>query len=201
MRVMVVGQKWLAEVVALDLSGAGHEVAAVAVPRLDDRLARVGLALNAEVVVAERRLSPAAVPPGTDLILCAYAHCFVDRMARGRARLGAIGYHPSLLPRHRGRDAVEWAIRFGDPITGGTVYQLDDGADTGPVLQQEWCWVRPGDNAEALWRRELAPMGRRLLGTVVDDLALGRAVGQPQREDVATFEPAIGGRALAMFPG
>ena len=138
--------------------------------------------------------------PGTDLVVCAHAHCFVDGMARGRARLGAIGYHPSLLPRHRGRDAVEWAVRFGDPLTGGTVYQLDDGADTGPVLRQEWCWVRPGDDAATLWRRELAPMGRRLLGLVVADLAAGQAVPVAQREDVATFEPAIRAQPLARFP-
>ena len=191
MRLMVVGQKWLGASVAAALAARGHLVAAVAVPRLDDRLARVGAELDADVVVAERRLPSGAVPPHTDLVVCAHAHCFVGGDARGRSRLGAIGYHPSLLPRHRGRDAVEWAIRFGDKVTGGTVYQLDDGADTGPILRQDWCWVRPGDTAETLWRRELGPIGLRLLPLAVDDLSLGRAVPAAQDATLATFEPAI----------
>lgn len=191
MKVMVVGQKWLGESVARRLASAGHEVAAVAVPRLDDRLAIAGDELGAEVVMAGRALTDGAVPPGTGLIVCAHAHCFVGAGARGRARLGAIGYHPSLLPRHRGRDAIAWALRFNDPVTGGTVYQLDDGADTGPILRQEWCWVRPGDTAEALWRRELGPMGVRLLCETVDGLFLGTVAPTPQDPAVATWEPAL----------
>jgi methionyl-tRNA formyltransferase len=197
MKVMVVGQKWLGAEVAQALVAAGHELVAVAVPRLDDRLARTGLAVAADVVAAERRLSDGAVPPETDLIICAHAHCFVDAAARARARLGAIGYHPSLLPRHRGRDAIEWALRFGDSVTGGTVYQLDDGADTGPILAQDWCWIGPGDTPESLWRRELAPMGVRLLVRTAAALARGEAWPQPQRSDVATWEPAVTNRRLA----
>ncbi|WP_428496421.1 hypothetical protein [Pseudomonas chlororaphis] len=49
-----------------------------------------------------------------------------------------------------------------DPITGGSVYWLDDGTDTGPVLLQNWCHVRSDDTAQLLWRRETAPMGLRL---------------------------------------
>ena len=193
---MIVGQKWLAAEVAHALVMGGHQLLAVAVPRLDDRLARAARAVQADVVVAERRLVASAVPPSTDLIVCAHAHCFVDAAARGRARLGAIGYHPSLLPRHRGRDAVEWTLRFGDPVAGGTVYQLDDGADTGPILAQDWAWVTPGDTAESLWRRELAPMGVRLLARAVADLAAGRATWAGQRADVATWEPALAARRL-----
>jgi methionyl-tRNA formyltransferase len=195
-KLLVVGQKWLGAEVAHVLQLGGHELLAVVVPRLDDRLARAGVAAGAEVVVAERKVPEGAVPPGTDLIVCAHAHAFVGGAARARARLGAVGYHPSLLPRHRGRDAVEWALRFGDPITGGTVYQLDDGADTGPILAQDWCWIAPGDTAESLWRRELAPMGIRLLARAVSALAKGTAIATPQRPDVATFEPAISGSRL-----
>jgi methionyl-tRNA formyltransferase len=190
-RLVVVGQKWLGAEAARALAAAGHHLLAVAVPRLDDRLALAGRELGVDVAVAEKRLQAAFVPLGTELIVCAHAHCFVDGAARARARHGAIGYHPSLLPRHRGRSAIEWALRFGDPVTGGTVYELDDGADTGPILAQDWCWIAPGDSAELLWRRDLAPMGLRLLTQAVADIARGHAVRLPQRPDVATFEPAI----------
>lgn len=50
-----------------------------------------------------------------------------------------------------------------DLIAGGTVCWMDDGADTGPIEEQEWCHVLSAETASELWRRALAPMGVRLL--------------------------------------
>lgn len=190
MRVSIIGQRWLGATAADAFRGAGHTLVAVVAPSADDRLARAGSAAGARVVVS-RRPRAQDLGDGVDLVVCAHAHAFVDAGVRSAARLGAIGYHPSLLPRHRGRDAIEWALRFRDPITGGTVYQLDDGADTGLVLLQDWCWIGPLDTAESLWRRELGPMGVRLLLAAAEGLADGLLVGRPQRPDVATWEPAL----------
>ena len=49
-----------------------------------------------------------------------------------------------------------------EPVTGGTLYRMDDGADTGGILLQDWRHIRPDDTAQSLWQRELAPMGLRL---------------------------------------
>ena len=49
---------------------------------------------------------------------------------------GTIQYHPSLLPRHRGRSAVNWPIIKGETETGLTVFWPDGGIDTGDVLLQ-----------------------------------------------------------------
>lgn len=190
MRVMIIGQKWLAAEVLALCGRHGHEVAAVAVPSDQDRLAVAATAVGVPVVVAPRRLEPEAVPDGVDLLICAHAHAFIPAVARLKARLGAIGYHPSLLPRHRGRDAVRWVLHMGEPVTGGTVYWLDDRADGGPVAAQDWCWVRPEDTPDSLWRRELGPMGLRLLERVLLGLAEGRVVARPQDELLATWEPS-----------
>ena len=103
--------------------------------------------------------------------MAAHSHDFISRAVRNRLSIGAIGYHPSLLPLHRGRDAVRWTIRMGDRIAGGTVFWLSDTVDGGPVAIQDWCFVRPEDTAQSLWRRELFPMGVRLLSRVVDEEA------------------------------
>jgi methionyl-tRNA formyltransferase len=135
------------------------------------------------------------VPDGLDLILCAHAHVFVTASARQKARLGALGYHPSLLPRHRGRDAIVWTLHMGDLVAGGSAYWLDDGADTGDIAAQDWCWVKPCDTPDGLWRRELGPIGLRLLGDVLKRLDAGEVPRRPQDEAVATWEPAyVGGR-------
>ena len=88
------------------------------------------------------------------------------RRSRDRG-CGGIGYHPSLLPRHRGIAAVEWTILEGDPIAGGSVYHLADGWDAGAIAAQDWCFVGKGETARELWERALAPMGLELLKRVV----------------------------------
>jgi methionyl-tRNA formyltransferase len=130
--------------------------------------------------------------------VAAHAHAFITAGARQATRHGSLGYHPSLLPRHRGRDAVRWTIHMGDAIAGGSAYWMDDGADTGPIAAQDWCHVLPGDDARTLWRRDLAPMGLRLLERVLAALDQGIVTATPQTEAAATWEPAFGaGRKLS----
>lgn len=197
MRVMIVGQKFFgAEVLKLCLA-RGDDVVAVSAPRVDDRLAALATDAGVPLCQVDKRLGAEWVPDGLDVILCAHAHLFFTPEARAKARLGALGYHPSLLPRHRGRDAVVWAVHMRDQVTGGTAYWLDDGADTGDIAAQDWCWVKPGDTAEALWRRELAPMGLRLLSGVLTRLDAGEVPRTPQDPDMATWEPAYVAKRLA----
>lgn len=200
MRLMLVGQQWLGAEVLRAVCERGHQVRRVAAPA-GDRLGQA--AIDADIPVADpgARLEAAWVPEGVDLIVCAHAHCYVTAGARARARLGAIGYHPSLLPRHRGRDAVRWAIHMRDAVTGGTVYQMDDRADGGPVLAQDWCFVWPDDTPATLWRRDLGPMGIRLLVRVIDDLAAGTARATAQSEPLATWEPSFTRPQLRSKPG
>lgn len=69
------------------------------------------------------------------------------------------------------------------------VYWMDKGVDTGPIEAQGWCPVLPGEDAAALWRRALAPMGVRLLVQVVSRLAGGaKPQAVPQDERVAIRE-------------
>ena len=112
--------------------------------------------------------------------------------ALAAAKLGGIGYHPSLLPRHRGIAAVEWTIREGDPIAGGTVYHLADRMDAGAIAAQEWCFVRKGETARELWERALAPLGQKLLAEVIDYAKTHNALpAKPQDEQFATKAPAL----------
>lgn len=130
------------------------------------------------------------LPEGVDVIVAAHSHAFIGRKTRGKARLGAIGYHPSLLPRHRGRDAVRWTIHMGDPVTGGTVFWLSDAVDGGPIAAQQWCHVAAGDTVKSLWRERLFPIGIRLIVNVLRQLAAGRMVRVDQDERFATWEPS-----------
>jgi glycine cleavage system regulatory protein/folate-dependent phosphoribosylglycinamide formyltransferase PurN len=172
----------------------GIEFGCVIAPAADDRLAVAAQAAGFPVhVLANPKAVPGeAVPEGTDLIVAAHTHARISREALARSRLGGVGYHPSLLPRHRGIAAVEWTILEGDPIAGGSVYHLADGWDAGAIAAQDWCFVARGESARELWERALAPMGLALLGRVVrharDHASLP---AQAQDERFATRAPMI----------
>jgi methionyl-tRNA formyltransferase len=135
---------------------------------------------------------PEAIAPDTDLVLTAHTHARVSDEAIGRARLGGIGYHPSLLPRHRGIAAVEWTVKEGDPIAGGSIYHLAHRMDAGAVAMQDWCFVRKGETARELWERALAPMGLDLIGRVVRFVKEhGYVPAKPQDEAFATKAPSL----------
>ena len=191
MKIMLVGQKWLGAQAFSSLRDAAHDILAIAAPSPQDRLWSAAQQAAVAAIEVGKRLEAEHVPAGTDLIVCAHAHCFISEAARKATRLGAIGYHPSLLPLHRGRDAIEWAIRFRERITGGSVYWMDDRADAGPVICQDWCFIRPQDTAEDLWRRDLGPMGLKLLELAVALIAQGGGAGKPQDESLHTWEPAL----------
>jgi len=133
-----------------------------------------------------------AISEGTDLIVAAHTHARVSNEALARSRLGGVGYHPSLLPRHRGIAAVEWTILEGDPIAGGSVYHLADGWDAGALAAQDWCFVGRGESARELWERALAPMGLALLAKVVRHARdHGSLPAIPQDPRFATRAPMI----------
>lgn len=172
----------------------GIEFTSVVAPASDDRLALAARAAGIAVHVLENpRIVPGiAIAEDTDLIVAAHTHARVSDEALGRSRLGGIGYHPSLLPRHRGIAAVEWTVLLGDPIAGGSVYQLADGWDAGGIAAQDWCFVLPGETARELWERALAPMGLALLSKVVHCARLqGHVPAYPQDQRFATKAPLI----------
>ena len=147
----------------------GIEFTSIVAPAADDRLALAARAAGIAVHVLENpKMVPGeAIAEGTDLIIAAHTHARVSDDALARSRLGGIGYHPSLLPRHRGIAAVEWTILEGDVIAGGSIYHLADGWDAGAIAAQDWCFVNKGETARELWERALAPMGIALLSKVV----------------------------------
>lgn len=172
----------------------GVEIAGVIVADGEDRLAAAACAagLHVHVQAHPKTIEASEIPPGTDLIITAHSHAKVTEGALAASRLGGIGYHPSLLPRHRGIAAVEWTINEGDPVTGGTIYHLAEKMDGGAIAAQEWCFVKKGETARELWERALAPLGLKLMARVIDHAkAFGSLPSKAQDEQFATQAPRI----------
>jgi methionyl-tRNA formyltransferase len=193
MRVALVGSRWFGAQMLQLLTERGDDVF-VAATNGSDQLAKAAGAAGVPLVVLDnpRRLGPEHLPNEVDVLVAAHSHAFITAPARTRAKRAAIGYHPSLLPRHRGIAAVEWTIKCRDPIAGGTVYHLSDTLDGGLIAAQDWCFVYPDDDANTLWRRALAPMGLRLLIDVIDQIdRLGFAHAYEQDPKAVTYAPAL----------
>lgn len=105
------------------------------------------------------------------------------------ARLGGIGVHPSLLPRHRGPDPYFAVIDQGDRVTGVTVHRIDQEYDTGAVLASRSIEVGEGWNAWQLARRLDRP-SIALLRDVVARLDTGETIPEEKQDDTrATWAP------------
>jgi methionyl-tRNA formyltransferase len=171
MRITLVGSRHFGVTTFNTLRQHGVDIVHVVVHDGEDRLAAVGRAAGIEVVVQAdpKRVIASEIAPSTDLIVTAHSHARVTREALAASKLGGIGYHPSLLPRHRGIAAVEWTI-----------------------AAQEGVFVKKGETARELWERALAPLGQKLLADVIYHAKThGSLPATPQDEEFATKAPSL----------
>jgi methionyl-tRNA formyltransferase len=195
MNILIAGQKWFGAEVFRELRQHKEvKIAAICAPVGPERADK--LAAQSDLwrvpLIPSGTLKAATMPDGIDLIVAAHSHDFIGEKTRLRATHGGIGYHPSLLPVHRGRDAVRWTIRMGDKVAGGSVYRLANRMDGGNIVAQRHVFVRPGDTAQSLWRDLLGPLGVELLvESALRYAREGFVNGEPQDETVATWEPSI----------
>jgi methionyl-tRNA formyltransferase len=98
---------------------------------------------------------------------------------------GILNLHPSLLPRHRGATPIPAAILAGDAVTGVSLFRMDPGMDTGPLVAVERLDLEPGEDAPAAEVR-LAALAARLLARAIGPYLRGELVARPQPADGVT---------------
>ena len=152
--------------------------------------------MNGVQVVEAGTLNRGNFPEGVDLGITAHSFDYIGKATRYKPSIGWIGYHPSLLPRHRGKSSIEWTLAMKDPITGGSIFWLNSGIDRGDIAYQDWIHVdpklmiNPKKGAKQLWREELLPMGLNLFEKALKDIFNGKIIRIPQDERFSTFEPS-----------
>ncbi|MEH0828310.1 MULTISPECIES: methionyl-tRNA formyltransferase [unclassified Micromonospora] len=130
-----------------------------------------------------RELAPDCVP------VVAYG-ALVPPVALEIPRHGWINLHFSLLPAWRGAAPVQHAVLHGDELTGASVFQLEQGLDTGPVYGTLTDEIRPTDTSGDLLER-LAHSGAGLLVAVLDAIEAGSARAEPQPTDGVSLAPKL----------
>ncbi|HQF54789.1 MAG TPA: methionyl-tRNA formyltransferase [Fibrobacteria bacterium] len=111
----------------------------------------------------------------------------------GATRLGAINLHGSLLPKWRGAAPVQRAVESGEAVTGGTIFRLDNGVDTGGIILQEKIEIGPDDTSGDVLAK-LAEQGGAWLARAVDHLEANPA------DPGLKQDPALATRAPKLFP-
>lgn len=111
---------------------------------------------------------------------------------------GTINYHPSILPRHRGASAINWAVIMGDTRTGLTIFWPDGGIDTGLILLQKEIQIGPDDTTGSLYFNHLFPMGVDAILESIDLVKAGNAPKIAQDEEGATYEPPCDDRVAGI---
>lgn len=108
------------------------------------------------------------------------------REVRDVPRLGSIGTHPTLLPEHRGRHPLIWALVEGRTRGGLTLFRLDDGVDSGDVLWQRSFEIGILDDAGDLYRKVEA-LERIAIAELVPALQHGTVRPVPQDPARASY--------------
>lgn len=104
--------------------------------------------------------------------------------------LGTINVHGSLLPRYRGAAPIQWAVLNGDPETGITIMQMDEGLDTGDILLPGNLIIAADDTAGSL-AVKMADLGGRLLIEALERLKAGNLPPHKQDDSLATPAPPL----------
>jgi methionyl-tRNA formyltransferase len=112
---------------------------------------------------------------------------------RAAAKTFTIGFHPTALPRHRGRAPIAWSILLGLRETGSSLFIIDEGTDTGPILAQRQISIDPRETVASLITKQLDAL-RTMLSALVPDLASGNWEARPQDHSQASYCAARGPR-------
>jgi methionyl-tRNA formyltransferase len=132
----------------------------------------------------EAQQALAALAP--DLVVVVAYGLILPQAVLNIPRLGCINVHASLLPRWRGAAPIERALLAGDPQTGVTIMQMDQGLDTGAMLLSKALAVSASENRQTLEDR-LTAIGCEALVFCLDNLEPLQAKAQQQDNSLSTY--------------
>jgi methionyl-tRNA formyltransferase len=197
----LIGQAAFAEKTLDKLLSKGEEVLAVfcfpdapggKIDPVKHRALQLGIPVHQHKTLKTPEVTEQFVSLKADLAILAFVSQIIPPPVFNAPQFGSICYHPSLLPKYRGRTAINWALIRGETVTGLTIFWLDKGIDTGPILLQKEVRVDPNDTTGTLYFNKLFPLGIEAIGEAVDLIKAGNPPRIAQDESKATYDPPCG---------
>ena len=105
---------------------------------------------------------------------------------RDIARAGTLGFHPSRLPRLRGRGVIPWTILRNEASSGSTLFWLDEGVDSGDILLQRPFSLDPEETARSLYDKHVRNI-REMIPEAIALVGQGKPPRVPQDESQASY--------------
>ena len=99
---------------------------------------------------------------------------------------GCVNVHASLLPKYRGSAPIQWAIIDGEEVTGVTTMQMDEGLDTGDMLEKVEYVLDPKETGGSLFDK-LSTLGGELILSTLEKLENGTITRTPQGDAVTSY--------------
>jgi len=201
MRIILIGQAAFAEKTLDKLVGQGEEVLAVFCPpdasggRFDpvkQRALQLGIPVHQHKTMKTQEVLDKFVALNADLAILAFVTQIVPPSVFNAPRLGSICFHPSLLPKYRGRSAINWALINGETKIGISLFWVDEGIDTGPILLQKEVAIDPDDTTGTIYFNKLFPIGVEAIGEAVNLIKAGNPPRLVQDESLANYDPPCG---------
>jgi methionyl-tRNA formyltransferase len=198
LRIILIGQAAFAEKTLDKLVGKGEEILAVYCPPdppsgkfdpVKQKAIELGVPVRQHKSFKAPEVREEFVALNADLAILAFVSFIVPPQVFSVPRLGSICFHPSLLPKYRGASAINWALIKGESVTGLSLFWVDPGIDTGPVLLQKELKVGPDDTTGSLYFNKIFPMGIEAIGEAVDLINRGNPPRIVQDESKATYDP------------
>lgn len=121
-----------------------------------------------------------------ELIVVAAFGQFLSKEILELPKYGCINVHASLLPKYRGAAPIQYAIIKGEKESGVTIMQMDIGMDTGAMLDKVVVPIEENTTMGEL-HDALREQGATLMLQVIDKIAAGTAVAEPQDNEQATY--------------
>lgn len=182
------------------LSGPGHDLQAVYTqpPRpagrgqkerrsaVHEAAEQLGLAVRTPATLKDPAAQADFEALAPDLVIVASYGLLLRRPILEAPRLGCFNLHASLLPHWRGAAPIQRAIEAGDATTGITIFRMEEGLDTGPMLVREALRIEPGETAGQLHDR-LAELAAVLLPGFIQGLTSSRLAEVRQDESLASY--------------
>lgn len=100
-------------------------------------------------------------------------------------KYGCINVHASLLPAYRGAAPIQWAVIRGEKESGVTIMQMDEGLDTGDMIDKVIVPLEEEETGGSLFEK-LSQAGAKICVKVLKDLEEGKAVRTPQPAESTT---------------
>lgn len=99
---------------------------------------------------------------------------------------GCINVHASLLPKYRGAAPIQWAVINGEKVSGVTTMQMDEGLDTGDMLEKVEITLEKKETGGSLFDK-LSAKGAALCVHTLAELEKGTITPQKQGESTTEY--------------